>query len=37
MVFVAKMRLEEKLMTEHFGERYVDYGRHVKALIPFIV
>jgi protein-S-isoprenylcysteine O-methyltransferase Ste14 len=37
VVFVAKMRLEEKLMTEHFGEQYVDYRRHVKALIPFIV
>jgi protein-S-isoprenylcysteine O-methyltransferase Ste14 len=37
VVFVAKMRLEEKLMIEHFGEQYVDYRRRVKALIPFIV
>ena len=37
VVFAAKMRLEEKLMTEHFGDQYVDYRRRVKALIPFIV
>jgi protein-S-isoprenylcysteine O-methyltransferase Ste14 len=37
VVFVAKMRLEEKLMTEHFGDQYVDYRRRVKALIPLIV
>lgn len=37
VVFVAKMRLEERLMTEHFGERYVDYRRRVKALIPFVL
>jgi protein-S-isoprenylcysteine O-methyltransferase Ste14 len=33
---IWKMRLEEKLMTEHFPERYPAYRRRVKALVPFI-
>ena len=39
-VFVAwaalwrKLRLEERWMTEHFGERYVAYCRRVPALVP---
>jgi protein-S-isoprenylcysteine O-methyltransferase Ste14 len=29
-----KLRMEERWMVEQFGERYVEYGRHVPALIP---
>ena len=31
----GKLRLEERWMTEQFGERYVAYARRVPALIPF--
>lgn len=40
-VFIAwaalwrKLRLEERWMTERFGERYVAYSRRVPALVPF--
>jgi len=30
-----KLRVEERWLTEHFGERYVDYCRRVPALLPF--
>ena len=30
-----KLRLEERWMTEQFGEQYVDYCRRVPALVPF--
>ncbi len=32
--FWRKLRLEERWMTEIFGQRYVDYREHTKALIP---
>ena len=32
----GKLRLEERWMTEQFGERYLAYARRVPALIPFI-
>lgn len=31
-----KSLIEERFMMDQFGERYVDYKRHVKALIPWI-
>jgi protein-S-isoprenylcysteine O-methyltransferase Ste14 len=34
--FWFKLRVEEQLMTEHFGEQYVAYRREVKALVPFV-
>ena len=34
--FWIKYRQEEALMTTHFGERYRDYMRRVKALIPMV-
>lgn len=30
-----KLRQEEKILIEHFGESYVSYKMRVKALIPF--
>jgi protein-S-isoprenylcysteine O-methyltransferase Ste14 len=34
---IPKMRLEEKWLTEEFGEEYQRYRREVKALVPFVV
>jgi protein-S-isoprenylcysteine O-methyltransferase Ste14 len=31
-----KIRAEEKLLTNHFGDAYRDYRRQVAALIPFM-
>ena len=31
-----KFQLEEKFMQEEFGDEYLEYKRHVKALIPFV-
>ena len=33
----TKIRMEERLMREHFGARYDIYARRVCALIPFIL
>lgn len=33
---VYKLRVEERWMTETFGEAYRDYRRHTRALIPFV-
>jgi protein-S-isoprenylcysteine O-methyltransferase Ste14 len=35
--FLLKIRLEEKWMTEPFGEMYVQYRKEVRALIPFVL
>jgi protein-S-isoprenylcysteine O-methyltransferase Ste14 len=32
-----KLRLEERWLTEEFGEQYANYQRSVAALIPFIL
>jgi protein-S-isoprenylcysteine O-methyltransferase Ste14 len=37
VVFVPKMMLEEKLMTEQFPDQYPQYRKHVKAIIPFVL
>ncbi len=34
--FWIKYRQEEALMLAHFGDRYRDYMKRVRALIPFI-
>jgi len=33
----VKIKAEEEVLTEKFGEEYLQYKRNVKALIPFIV
>jgi protein-S-isoprenylcysteine O-methyltransferase Ste14 len=37
VVFVPKMMLEEKLMTQQFPDQYPQYRKHVKAIIPFVL
>jgi len=35
--FLAKARSEEYFLSAQFGEQYLDYRRHVKTLIPYIL
>src|SRR5579859_1443127 len=35
--FWMKLRLEERFMTEQFGEDYIRYKKEVRALIPFVL
>ena len=35
-IFVHKMRLEEKVLDEHFGQRYADYRRTTRRIIPLL-
>jgi|SRR5208337_3772609 len=35
--FLIKIREEEKVLLEKFGEEYLRYKKEVKALIPFVV
>ena len=35
-IFAYKIRLEEKVLDQHFGERYAEYRRRTRALIPFL-
>ncbi len=32
-----KAHQEEKLMTAHFGEKYLEYKKNVKGLVPWVV
>jgi protein-S-isoprenylcysteine O-methyltransferase Ste14 len=36
VVFLWRMRIEEDALLETFGERYRDYMRRTRRLIPFI-
>ncbi|HEY3858346.1 MAG TPA: isoprenylcysteine carboxylmethyltransferase family protein [Gammaproteobacteria bacterium] len=36
MIFARKISLEEKMLDQHFGERYAAYRRGTHALIPLI-
>ncbi|MCL5005518.1 MAG: isoprenylcysteine carboxylmethyltransferase family protein [Acidobacteria bacterium] len=36
LMLVSKSRLEERFMTEEFGDEYREYQRRVKGLIPFV-
>jgi protein-S-isoprenylcysteine O-methyltransferase Ste14 len=35
--FLRKIKLEERLLVEHFGDEYRAYRRDVRALIPFVL
>lgn len=35
-VFIRKIRLEEQVLGEHFGEKYAEYKKQTSALIPFL-
>jgi protein-S-isoprenylcysteine O-methyltransferase Ste14 len=37
VAFLIKIRLEERWMTESFGEAYRRYRTEVKALIPYVI
>ena len=36
-IFLHKVRLEEKVLQDHFGERYAEYRKRTDALIPFLL
>jgi len=36
-IFTHKIRLEERVMGKHFGDRYTEYRRKTKALLPFFI
>lgn len=35
-VFVRKILMEEKVLTQHFGEAYIQYRKQTDALIPLL-
>jgi len=35
-VLIHRIRLEEKMMVEHFGAEYEEYMKHSKKLVPFL-
>ena len=35
--FVAKIIIEEKLMTEKFSQDYLDYKKQTKMIVPFVI
>ena len=36
-IVLNRIRLEEQLLTEHFGEPYLEYKRRVKRILPWLV
>ncbi len=36
IAFLIRIKVEEKLLTAHFGAEYLEYQKNTKALIPFI-
>ena len=36
IAFLIRIKVEEKLLMVHFGDKYVDYKKNTKRLIPFI-
>ena len=37
LVFLIKLRMEEKWMRSHFGETYATYSRQTAALVPYLL
>ena len=35
-IFLVRIKMEEKLLTEHFGDRYEAYQNTTAKLIPFL-
>ena len=35
-IFIYRMNVEEKVLTQQFGEKYADYMSKTKRLIPFV-
>lgn len=36
LVFINRIKVEEKALIEYFGQEYIDYKKTTKALFPFI-
>lgn len=36
LAFLYRIKIEEKALTDQFGDEYLEYRRHTKKLIPFI-
>ena len=36
VVFIIRIRIEEKVLISHFGSEYIEYKKITKRLIPFI-
>ncbi len=36
IVFINRIKIEEKLLIQHFGPEYIEYKKTTKGLIPFI-
>ena len=34
--FIRRINVEEKTLTEHFGQEYIDYQKNTYRLVPFI-
>ena len=34
--FIIRIKIEEKILIEHFGSEYVDYRKSSKAILPFV-
>jgi len=37
LAFWLKLRIEERFMTETFGQQYTEYRQRVKALVPYLI
>jgi len=35
-ITLNRVRLEEQLLTQHFGERYLEYKRRTKRIVPWV-
>jgi len=35
-IFLGRIRMEERLLTEHFGDEYREYQASTRKLIPFL-
>jgi protein-S-isoprenylcysteine O-methyltransferase Ste14 len=33
---LQRIKYEEKMLIEHFGDQYLEYMKHTKKLIPFV-
>lgn len=36
MTFIIRIKIEEKILMEHFGSEYLNYKKNTKGIIPFI-
>jgi protein-S-isoprenylcysteine O-methyltransferase Ste14 len=37
LAFLMKIRMEEKILQEEFGESFIQYKKEIKSLIPFVL